>query len=56
MFGEEYVNSERPFSVALSEGTWVIRGKSSEEPHPGGSFEIKIDKRSACVLSVTRGK
>ena len=56
MFGEDYVKNERPFSAVLNNGTWVIHGKTFDEPHPGGSVEIKIDKRSASVLSVTRGK
>jgi len=56
MFGEEYVKEERPFSIVLKDGVWVIRGKTSDDPHPGGSVEIQIDKGTACVVSVTRGK
>ena len=56
MFGEEYVKGERPFSAVLQDGVWVVRGKTFDVPHPGGSVEVKINKQSACVLSVTRGK
>ena len=55
IYGEEQILSERPFSARLRGGVWTVSG-SLPEGADGGVAEIRIAKKTGCILSVIHGK
>ena len=55
IYGEEKINSEKPFSASLQNSVWIIRGHLPEGLK-GGVAEIEISQNNACVLRVSHGK
>ncbi len=55
IYGEEQVNSERPFTANLKGDVWSVTG-SLPEGSEGGVAEVKLSKRTGQILSVSHGK
>lgn len=50
IYGKTVVEYEKPYSVTLKRGVWVIKGKA--HPGPGGNLLIEISKRTGCIIRV----
>ena len=50
IYGEIVVERERPYSVTLRRGIWIVKGKV--HPGPGGNLLIEISKRTGCIIRV----
>ena len=55
IYGEEQIVSERPFMAKLRFGVWKVAG-TLPEGMDGGVAEIKIAKKTGCILSVIHYK
>jgi hypothetical protein len=47
IYGKTAVESQKPFSVHLNKGIWVIEGKIAK-----GQLTIEISKKNGCILRV----
>lgn len=50
IYGEAAVEHEKPYSVTLRGGIWIVKGKT--HPGPGGNLLIEISKKTGCILRV----
>lgn len=50
IYGKAVVEYEKPYSVTLVGGIWIVKGKA--HPGPGGNLLIEISKRKGCILRV----
>lgn len=55
IYGQEQIESERPFSAQLNENTWKVEGHLAPGMD-GGVAEVWIDKRDGRILRVSHGK
>jgi NTF2 fold immunity protein len=55
IYGQEQVESERPFSAQLNGNTWKVEGHLAPGVD-GGVAEVWIDKRDGRILRVSHGK
>jgi NTF2 fold immunity protein len=55
IYGQEQIESERPFSAQLNENTWKVEGHLAAGMD-GGVAEVWIDKRDGRILRVSHGK
>jgi NTF2 fold immunity protein len=62
VYGEETINSERPFKVSLKDDVWTVTGSvPCENPPagavcPGGSSEVRISKKTGQILYMTHSQ
>jgi hypothetical protein len=56
IYGEEVIENEKPFSVNLENGVWIIEGSFSEEYDKGGSAYIEINKQTGEIIKVFHTK
>lgn len=47
IYGKVAVESQKPFSVRLNDGVWVVEGKIAR-----GQLTIEISKKNGCILRV----
>lgn len=50
IYGRTVVEYEKPYSVTLRRGIWIVKGKA--HPGPGGNLLIEISKRTGCIIRV----
>ena len=55
IYGQEQIESERPFSAQLNENTWKVEGHLAPGVD-GGVAEVWLDKRDGRILRVSHGK
>jgi len=55
IYGQEQIESERPFSAQLNENTWKVEGHLAPGMD-GGVAEVWIDKRDGRILRVSHGQ
>lgn len=55
IYGKEQVDGQKPFSVRLTDGVWLIQGTLPAE-QLGGVFSIEISKQTAAVLRLTHSR
>ena len=55
IYGQQKVESERPFSAHLSEGIWKVEGHLPDGVD-GGVAEVWIDKQDGRIVRVSHGK
>jgi hypothetical protein len=55
IYGQEVIESERPFSGHLDGNTWKIEGHLGPDVD-GGVAEVWLDKRDGRILRVSHGK
>ena len=55
IYGQEQIESERPFSAQLNENTWKVEGHLAPGMD-GGVAEVWLDKRDGRILRVSHGK
>ena len=55
IYGQEQIESERPFSAQLNGNTWQVKGHLAPGVD-GGVAEVWLDKRDGRILRVTHGK
>jgi hypothetical protein len=61
IYGEDVIVHERPFRATLNGDVWIVTGTLERPKQPGavrvgGVAEIRIDMRTAAILSHTHGK
>lgn len=58
IYGEEKINSEKPFSAKLNDQsvTWTISGHMRAQYNKGGVALVEIAKSDGRILRVTHGK
>lgn len=55
IYGENKINSEKPFKAELKGGVWYIRGTLPENLK-GGTAMVEISKETGEILRVSHGK
>lgn len=55
IFGEDDIKHEKPYSVDLVDGYWILEGNLPRGYH-GGTFEIIFSVRNGRVIYVSHGK
>lgn len=55
IYGQEQIESERPFSAQLEGSTWKVEGHLAPGVD-GGVAEVWLDKRDGRILRVSHGK
>lgn len=55
IYGEEQINSEKPFKAVLVDDTWIVTG-SLPEGYVGGVAEARISKTDGRILGVIHGE
>lgn len=55
IYGEQQIESERPFSAQLDGSTWKVEGHLAPGVD-GGVAEVWLDKRDGRILHVSHGK
>jgi hypothetical protein len=54
-YGQESIDSQKPFLVGLENDVWTIWGHR-QRLLPGGVFRIQISKQDASVKAISHGK
>jgi hypothetical protein len=52
IYGEKEVKEQAPWSVNLKNGIWVLKGRLKAAQPVGGNLNIKISKKSGCILRI----
>lgn len=55
IFGEDNIKDEKPYSVDLVDGYWILEGNLPRGYH-GGTFEIIFSARNGWVIYLSHGK
>ncbi len=60
IYGEEKINSEKPFKATLRNGVWIVEGSLPEESEnnvvAGGVAVAEIVKKDGRIIRVSHGK
>ena len=56
IYGREKISAEQPFSAKLKDGIWTVTGSFPKGSRFGGVAEIRISRKSGCILSVAHGQ
>lgn len=56
IYGEEKINSEKPFKATLSNGVWMVEGSLPEGFEKGGVAIAEIAKKDGRIIRVSHGK
>jgi NTF2 fold immunity protein len=55
IYGEEVIQSQRPFAASLDDGVWTVTG-SLPESHVGGVARVQLSRSDARVLLMQHGQ
>jgi len=55
LYGQEQIDSEKPFRVYLQNGVWTVKGKPIPKDSFGGVAIAEISKKDGRIIRVSHG-
>jgi NTF2 fold immunity protein len=56
LYGQEQIDSEKPFRVYLQNGVWIVKGKPIPKDSFGGVAIAEISKKNGRIIRVSHGE